>query len=326
MSERAPNTERRIRDERGMINFAVMAAARRARRDKEGGMKFRTKAGLATVMVAGVAMGLGGNLEDTTGTADLNEAGTHADIGLVDFQNKSVIETSVARFDETLSATKIKYEIESHPIDLIKDCEGNKQLKGEGTVRFQVPVDAITQNIADKKVNFTVDSSKLIAVAYWDGAGPEVRDFTVHDGKRNFNDSSGFCLSTLKAWTSAQKVINVDKIANLITGLDDSIEYDLRKKGLKLFTDSCAKELDAPNKEAIKLALAATVTKLGRAADMGKVTFTDVAMTWNVDEGTKKGSVKEGESGYKLKDGFKMDSVNCNIDATKLPTVGATPR
>lgn len=278
--------------------------------------------GLGAVAVGGVTVaGMAFGLTGVEATADLNKAHTTSNAKLVQYDETQNIAVATAYFDETLTATAIPYEVKSKPIDVIPNYKVNKELRGLGAEKFEVPLSALDWrvNASTGKTDITVHADKVISTVYWDGAGPEIRPFTVNkDGTgKNFGDRSGFKNSFLNAVGSNLKIVNLDTFKNTLDDLDAKVDHDMKLKGLEAFSE-CAPQLETRNRKAINKAIMAIVS-LDQRDKVGEITYTG-PLEWKtqldpakrVEGDTYSSNYPKKSSEYLIKN-FKLDSMKCDV-------------
>lgn len=277
-------------------------------------------------VASGAAMAFGHNMDyvGATSAADLQTAGTSVHGTLIQFDREKEINVAKAYFDVTVDARDITYQINSRPFDVVPDCPGNKQIRGIGAIGFHVPFNALEQqyNPATDKADIAVNPQMVTAEAYWDDAGPEERDYTIHNGKKNFSDRSGFCRSFFDMVASQAKLINLDSLGNIMDDLDKAVAHDLRKKGLEMFSQQCPKEIEPHLRNAIADAIRDNVAALDPddRGDLGEITFGSEALQWNFDKGPSR-QVRQHHkfsSDYRIQS-FAVDNVSCSVDPSAVP-------
>lgn len=314
-------------DEGSMVAAAIAGQVWKHRRPL---MKLGALVG-AGVLVGGT-LAAGHNdrypIEKITASANLGEAVTEAEVELIQFDPTQEINVANAYFDETLTATDVKYTLNFDtrlPLLGVRSitCEGNKELSGVGAVKFAVPFEAITQEVDEttNKVDFVIDGSSIKATAFWQGAGPTIRDFTINSKGRNYEDRTGGCQQTINTFATIAANANIDGMKNTLDDMHDAVEHDMRIKGIEAFSEGCPSELEPRVKDAVISAVEANVAMLGRSEDLGTVNFSNELIRWTEDKGPEFtiDAPEDERISFKYENKeFELDTLNCSVNEEQV--------
>ncbi len=281
------------------------------------------KLGLGFGAVALTLATFGGNHIEAD--ADLNEANTTATIEKIVWDPELAIDPATMYFQETLSAEGIKNKLVYKPKlglistgDVLKDFEDNKELRGTGQIKFDIPFDAIEPQVSENKLNLVVDESKMKGTIFWPNTGPEINDYTLDGTTKNFSDRSGFTRSVISGISKNLQVINMDTLNNTIEDLDNQIEHDMKLKGLEA-AGTCLQKPEVMDTlhTLSERAIRANVAMLGHKDEIGTVTFINSTGELQKDTGqaADKAMGTTYQHSYALGSGnFTLDELNCTAE------------
>lgn len=288
------------------------------------------------VLFAGAMTGIGAILAvslphgETYATADLDESETSASIETIAWDPTQEIKVTDVVFDAKLDARDIPVDIvvekciwlTSRCADIyLLDPKVNKELSGLVQEAITIPLGAINQepNAETNKLDLEIDLSKVKAEIFFPGAGPTIRDYTIDDGKQNFDDQSGFRDSVTSVAGSVAEIANHNTLANTATQINGDINHDMTLRALD-FIGECNRE-DAFINTLTPIAIEGVrgvVKKFGRESEIGEITIKSALsdkQLIKVDTGQEAEEISGktyGQSSYRLEAGkFKLDKKSC---------------
>ncbi len=264
-------------------------------------------------------------------STDLEKAKTSSKSELLVLDKTQELQVASAYYHTEYDASKVEQRV-TLKFPLVSPSaatEINTVLEGVGAIDIGLPMSAVTATDGeDGKTDFVVDATKMTAEGHWIDGSPEFHDYTVSDGKKNFDDRAGFRQQSTDLVKALQKFVGVDSISNSLDDLKTDTYHDINIMALDAMRAECPKQIISHVEDGVEDALQANLnmTNMATAKDakkFGKVIFEgDMAFTVvkpPKEVTTLKSSVKGGTlTASKKFKGAKTDKVSCGSDKAKI--------
>jgi len=213
--------------------------------------------------MAGSAVLASGAVANTSGveaTPHLDQAETSITYELEKLDPTRKLEFAVGTFALEGSAEKIPVEYKLvTPIgpDIGPTCNVSRTINGTATARYKLSVGSVKLSLgADGSTNAEIPRSAFETTAGFEENGSVVfRDYTIKDGKKNYNDSAGFCRNFIRQGVGAWALFNIDTLLNVYNRADSAINTAMMNEAIGGVKTCRPEQLDALAIQAVKAEL-----------------------------------------------------------------------